>query len=82
MASLTTTARAARVDAARLRNEAKELKLAVRGNVARSRERVDRAKAQAGRARMQRAAPCGSPWSGLEWLRDDEKLGRVLVPLD
>ena len=82
MAPLTTAARTARIDARRLRCEARGLKLTARGNLARSRERLHRAQAQADRARARRAIPYASPWSGLEWCRADEQLGRVLVPLD
>ena len=82
MAPLSSAAHEARTDATRLRNEAQELKLAMRGNLARTRERLDRAQVQAETARARRAIPCASPWSGLEWCREDEQLGRVLVPLD
>lgn len=82
MAPLTVAAHSARIDARRLRGEARGLKMAVRANVIRTRERLDRAQMEADRARARRAVPCASPWSGLEWLRDDEQLRRVLVPLD
>jgi hypothetical protein len=82
VAPLTSAARAARNDASRLRSEAVGLRLAVRANVARSHERLERAQAQTERARARRAIPCASPWSGLEWFRDDDHLGRVLVPID
>jgi hypothetical protein len=82
VAPLTTTAHAARIDAKRLRRESQGLKLAVRGNLARSRERLDRAQIEADRARATRTVPFASPWSGLEWGREDEQLVRVLVPLD
>ena len=82
MAPLSSAAHEARTDATRLRNEAQELKLAMRGNLARTRERLDRAQVQAETARARRAIPSASPWSGLEWCREDEQLGRVLVPLD
>jgi hypothetical protein len=82
MAALTMAAHAARVDAKRLRNEACGLKLSVRGNLACSRERLGKAQVEADRARARCAIPLGSPWSGLEWIREDEQLGRVLVPID
>lgn len=82
MAALTSAARAARSDAMRLRSNAQALKLAVRGNLARSRERLDRAHVETDRARAAREIPLASPWSALEWACDDEQLGRVLVPLD
>lgn len=82
MAPLTASAEAARVDATRLRSEAEGLKLVVRGNRARSRERLGKAQAEVDRARARCAIRFASPWSGLEWCREDEQLGRVLVPID
>jgi hypothetical protein len=82
VAPLSTAAQAARIDAKRLRSESTGLKLAVRSNLARSRERLSRAQVEAERARVRRAIPVLSPWSGLEWCREDEQLNRVLVPLD
>jgi hypothetical protein len=81
VASLRVTAQAARVDATRLRTEAQELKLAVRGNLARSRERLDRAQVQTNRARATRAEPMPSPWSELRWTQPYETLEQTLVPL-
>jgi hypothetical protein len=75
-------ARAARGDAARLRTEALELKLALRGNLARSRTRLAEAHAAAETARARRAIPCASPWSGLHWLLEDESLETILLPVD
>ena len=57
-------------------------RLSVRGSVARSQAGLDRARALAARGRTRRPSPRGSPWSGLERCREDEQLGRVLVPLD
>jgi hypothetical protein len=82
VATLTTAAQAARTDAARLRSQAEGLRLAVHRNLARSRERIDKAQHEAGRARAARAIPLTSPWSGLECCREDEQLGRVLVTVD
>jgi hypothetical protein len=82
VAPLTAPARAARLDAARLRAETKGLKLALRGSLACSRDRLDQAQAAADEARTRRAISFASPWSGLEWCREDEQLARVLVPLD
>jgi hypothetical protein len=76
------TARAARDDATRLRSESLELKLAVRSNLARSRDRLGKAQLEAERARARRAIPCASPWSGLHWLLDHESLERILLPID
>jgi hypothetical protein len=59
-------ARAARVEAQRQ---------PVDGRLATARkERADAATA--------RAVPVTSPWSRLEWVREDEALSRVLIPLD
>jgi hypothetical protein len=82
LAPLTTAAHAARRDSRRLRNEAQGLKLVVRGTRARSRQRLDKAHVEADRARASREVPVASPWSSLEWGREDEQLRRVLVPLD
>ena len=82
MAEVKVAAREARGDAARLRNEAEELKFVLRGNLARSREGLGKAQMEADRARARRAVPCASPWSGLHWLLEDESLERALVPLD
>ena len=82
MAPLTEAALEARIESTRLRSEAHVLKQAVRGSLACSRERRDRAQVQADRARARRVVPFASPWSGLSWCREDEQLGRVLVPLD
>jgi hypothetical protein len=81
VASLNAAAEAARVDATRLRNEARELKLLARGNLARSRERLDRAQVQTDRARATRAEPMPSPWSELRWTQPYETLEQTLVPL-
>jgi hypothetical protein len=75
-------ARAARADAGRLRSEALELKLALRGNLASSRDRLARAQLETDRARARRAIPHASPWSGLHWLLEDESLERTLLPVD
>jgi hypothetical protein len=82
VAPLTAAARAARIDAKRLRSESNGLKLAVRGNLARSREGLGRAQVEAEKARVRRAIPFASPWSGLEWCCEDEQLNSVLVPVD
>lgn len=82
MAPLNDAAEAARAHAARLRIEAQGLKVALRDNLAGSRERLDTARVQADRARARRAIPYASPWSGLEWCREDEQLHSVLVPVD
>lgn len=75
-------ARAARDDASRLRSESLELKLAVRSNLARSRNRLGKAQLETERGRARRAIPHASPWSGLHWLLEDESLERVLLPVD
>jgi hypothetical protein len=81
VAALTAEARAARLDANRLRNDARELKLAVRGNLASSRERLGRAQRETDRARAKRIEPLPSPWSELLWTQTYETLERTLVPL-
>ena len=81
MAALNGAAQAARLEAASLRSHANELKLAVRANVACSRERLARAQVEADRAQVRRAEPLPSPWSGLQWAYTDETLERTLVLL-
>ena len=82
MAAVTVAARAARDDASRLRSESLGLKLAVRGNLAGSRDRLEKAQLETDRARARRAIPHASPWSGLHWLLEDESLERILLPVD
>jgi len=81
VASLSASAHAARVDAKRLRNEAQVLKLHLRGNLARSRERLGRAQMETDSARARRVEPLPSPWSGLRWAQSHDTLDRTLVPL-
>ena len=81
MAPLTYEARVARVEATRIRREARELRLAVRGNLARSRQRLGRAQVEADRAQARRAEPLPSPWSELRWTQPFETLEQILVPL-
>lgn len=82
MAQVNDSARAARADATRLRHESQELRFAVRGNLARSRQRLGKAQLEADRARARRAVPHASPWSGLHWLLEDESLETILLPVD
>jgi hypothetical protein len=82
VAAVSAAAREARGDAARLRAEAQVLKLAMRGNLLCSRQRLLKAQLETDRARARRAIPCASPWSGLSWLLEDESLERILLPID
>jgi hypothetical protein len=75
-------ARVARADAQRLRADCEELKLAVRATARITRARTSRAAASAAGARARCASPLASPWSGLAWLREDEDLSRVLLPVE
>jgi hypothetical protein len=72
-----------REEARRLRAATLGLRLAARrnGRIARA-IRETAAVASAGRKNDRRAMTRRSPWSGLEWHRDDEQLARVLIPLD
>jgi hypothetical protein len=81
MVALNDSAAAARDDARRLRGRAEELRQMVRGNVARSHERLDRAQAQARTAEARRFQPLPSPWSDLRWVQGYETLEQTLVPL-
>jgi len=81
MAALSATARAARIDSARIRHESESLKLRARSNLARSQERIGRAEREAGRAQARLAEPLPSPWSELHWTPAYETLERTLVLL-
>lgn len=81
MAPLSSDAKAARADAARLRNQAEELKLALRSNLASSRARLEKAQSAADVARAKLDEPQPSPWSELRWSQAYETLERTLVPL-
>jgi hypothetical protein len=81
VATLSGTAQAARLDARRLRIESEELKARVRGNVARSRERLEKAQVEAERARARCVEPLPSPWSELCWTQTYDSLEQTLVLL-
>ena len=81
MASLKAKAHAARIEARRLRHQADSLKLNTRGNLASSREQLERALAETDRARARRDEPQPSPWSELCWVQTYEALEQTLVPL-
>jgi hypothetical protein len=76
------SARAARDEARRVRSASCELRTAVRASSRRARAGTEGAAAAAAAARTRHTLTTPSPWSGLEWSREDEQLGRVLVPLD
>ncbi len=74
---------AAREKAQLLRLDAWTLRLAAQQNLRVSSARKERALATAAAAaRAQGAVPLGSPWSRLDWLRDEEALSDVLVLVD
>jgi hypothetical protein len=81
MAALMEWAQETRVDAERLRGQARELRVMARSNVARSHERLGRAQAEADKARGRRLQPLPSPWSALQWMQTYDTLERTLVPL-
>jgi hypothetical protein len=74
------SARSARAEAQRLRADSQGLKVAVRANLRVATAKKARAESMA--ARVCSVAPATSPWSRLEWVREDEALSRVLVPVD
>jgi hypothetical protein len=82
VAQVNAWARATRADATRLRNESQGLKFVLRGNLARSRQRLGEAQLAADTVRARRAIPHASPWSGLHWLLEDESLETILLPVD
>jgi len=76
-------ARAAREEAAQMRVASLELRLAVHESNRLAHARTARAAAATNDSiRRRRAMTAASPWSGLDWFREDEQLSRVLVPLD
>ena len=77
------SARAARQEAERMRVRSLALRLEVRASNRLAHARMEKAMAAAvARDDLRRDMVYTSPWSGLEWHRDDEQLSRVLVPLD
>jgi hypothetical protein len=79
VAALIPEARAARVEARRLRVESVMLKRALRESNAHSLEQLRDAEDALSRVRARRSEPLPSPWSTLRWLQDDEALAVVLV---
>ena len=79
--ALNDSAEAPRVDARRLRAQARGLRLTARDNVARSHRRLGMAHAEADKARARRLEPLPSPWSGLRWMQSYDALEQTLVPL-
>jgi hypothetical protein len=58
------------------------LKLALRENLACSREQLKTARAASDRTQARRATPLPSPWSELAWFETYDMLDRALVPVD
>ena len=77
-------ARAARMEARRVRTASLGLRVAIRRNNRGARAKTEQAAAAAEAAREagRRAMRCGSPWSDLDWRRADYEIDRTLVPLD
>ncbi len=75
-------ARAARKEARRVCTDSGQLRLVARSNTRLVETRMARAAAAMAVTRQRLAIPVASPWSGLAWLREDESLERILVPLD
>jgi hypothetical protein len=73
-------ARTARAEARRLRVDSRDLRVAAAENHRLATARKERAEAAISRAG--RAFPVASPWSRLEWLREDDALSRVLILVD
>lgn len=77
------SARAARTEAERVRSASFELRTAVRQSNRLAHARTAKAAAATAASEgRRRAMTLASPWSALEWLPQDEELGRVLVLLD
>jgi hypothetical protein len=79
MVALIEAARSARLEAQRLRLEERRLRIDMRARQAIQEEMLAAAEDRAGRLQRQRALP--SPWSTLQWLREDERLEQTLVPV-
>jgi len=81
VAALIPEARAARIQAARLRSEVHARKLEVRQNAAYTREQLRVAEEALTRVQARRETRLPSPWSTLGWSYDHRPLAGVLVPL-
>ena len=79
MVELIPTARAARVEAMRLRRETVSLKLSLRESAAHSREQLRTAEVALDRVHARRDEPLQSAWSTLHWTCDHRALAGVLV---
>ena len=82
MAALTVdSARAVRAESRRLCVDSRDLRVAAQLNHRLAIERKERAEA-ATACRASRSVHGSSPWSRLDWLRDEEALSDVLVLVD
>ena len=81
MAALIPDARAACLEARRLRGELQTLKHALRESAADSREQCKTANAALELLEARRGQPLPSPWSTLHWSHDHRSLSGVLVLL-
>jgi hypothetical protein len=79
MVALIEAAQAARLEAQRLRLEERRLRIRMRAHQATQEELMAAAAARA--AGYQRVRTVPSPWSTLQWLREDEQLAQTLVPV-
>jgi hypothetical protein len=77
------SARAAREEAFRIRTDSATARRVARKGSRLAHARTEKARAAIAAAEARRLSmPLPSPWSSLIWLREDERLSRVLVPLD
>lgn len=81
MAALIPEARAARIEAVRLRYEARALKHTLRATAARSRNQLLAAEEARDLVLAHHYELLPSPWSSLRWRHQDEALDSTLVPL-
>ncbi|HZT83797.1 MAG TPA: hypothetical protein VE984_00050 [Gaiellaceae bacterium] len=81
MVALIPEARAARVEARRLRREVLELKLVLRESAVRSLAQRRAAAAALSGLAARRGEPLPSPWGTLRWSYDAEPLTGVLVAI-
>jgi hypothetical protein len=81
VAALIEAARAARLEAQRLRTEERRLRIKLRANRAIQDEMMAAAAAAAAARAVQRERTLPSPWSELQWRHADLQLEQTLVAL-
>jgi hypothetical protein len=75
-------ARAAREQSQRLRSDSAGLKLVMRSRTRAAETQAAEAGEAVAALQARRAIPLASPWSGLDWLLEDDSLEHILLPVD